>query len=48
LLIQLNEFNRYPMHGLERLNTLELLRETIAYVQDSLRQKTDRQTVTAE
>lgn len=39
LLIQLSEFNRYPMRGLERLNTLELLRETIAYVQDSYAKK---------
>lgn len=30
---QLDEFNRYPMRGLERLHTLELLRETIGYVQ---------------
>ena len=30
---QLNEFNRYPMSGLERLNTLELLRETVSSVQ---------------
>ncbi len=30
---QLGEFNRYPMRGLERLHTLELLRETVASVQ---------------
>lgn len=30
---QLNEFNRYPMSGLERLNTLELLRDTVSSVQ---------------
>ena len=34
LLIQLNEFNRYPMRSKDRLETLELLRETITYVQD--------------
>ena len=34
LLTQVNELNRYPMHGPERLNTLEQLRETIGYVQD--------------
>ncbi len=30
---QLDEFNRYPIRGLERLHTLELLRETIVPVQ---------------
>ena len=30
---QLNESNRYPMPGLERLQTLELLRETVSSVQ---------------
>ena len=30
---QLDEFNRYPMRGLERLHTLELLRETVSSVQ---------------
>jgi len=30
---QLDEFNRYPMRGLERLHTLELLRETVASIQ---------------
>ena len=30
---QLDEFNRYPMQGLERLHTLELLRETISAIQ---------------
>ena len=30
---QLDELNRYPMHGLERMHTLELLRETILSVQ---------------
>lgn len=34
LLTQVNELNRYPMRGLERLDTLEQLRETIGYVQD--------------
>ncbi|MBK9161717.1 MAG: hypothetical protein IPM27_09155 [Nitrosomonadales bacterium] len=33
LLTQINEFNRYPTRGLERLNSLELLRETVGYVQ---------------
>jgi len=33
LLTQVREFNRYPMHGLERLDTLERLRETIVHVQ---------------
>jgi hypothetical protein len=35
LLKQLGEFNRSPMRGFERLQTLELLRETINYVQDN-------------
>ena len=39
LFIQLNEFNRYPMRGLDRLNTLERLRETIGYVQDNYAKK---------
>lgn len=30
---QLDELNRYPMRGLERLRTLELLRETVSSVQ---------------
>jgi hypothetical protein len=30
---QLNEFNNYPLRGLERLHTLELLRETVTAVQ---------------
>ncbi|MGA7749455.1 MAG: hypothetical protein WCA63_04850, partial [Gallionella sp.] len=34
LLTQLSELNRYPMRGLERLNTLEQLRETIDHVQN--------------
>ncbi len=39
LLTQINEFNRYPMRGLERLNTLELLRDAAGYVQDELVKK---------
>lgn len=34
LLTQINELNRYPMRGLERLDTLERLRETVSHVQD--------------
>lgn len=33
LRLQLDELNRYPMRGLERLHTLELLRETVASIQ---------------
>lgn len=36
---QLDEFNRYPMRGLERLRTLELLRETVKYVQGDYAKK---------
>ncbi len=39
LLTQINEFNRYPMSSVERLNTLELLRETVGYVQDDYAKK---------
>lgn len=39
LLTQVRAFNRYPMPGLERLNTLELLRETIAHVQNDYGKK---------
>jgi hypothetical protein len=39
LLAQINEFNRYPMRGLDRMNTLELLRETVGYVQDNYARK---------
>ena len=39
LLTQLDESNRFPMSGLERLNTLELLRETIGFVQDDYAKK---------
>jgi hypothetical protein len=33
LRMQIEESNRYPMRGLERLNMLELLRETVASIQ---------------
>ena len=33
LRMQLDELNSYPMRGLERLHTLELLRETVASIQ---------------
>jgi hypothetical protein len=36
---QLQEFNRYPMRGLERLHTLELLSETILFVQTDYAKK---------
>ena len=36
---QLDEFNRYPMRGLERLHTLELLRETVVLVQGDYAKK---------
>ena len=36
---QLDEFNRYPMRGLERLRTLELLRETVSHVQGDYAKK---------
>ena len=39
LLTQINELNRFPMRGLERLHTLELLRETVGYVQDDYAKK---------
>jgi len=39
LLTQINELNRYPMRGLERLHTLELLRETVGFVQDDYAKK---------
>ncbi len=39
LLTQIGELNRYPMRGLERLSTLELLRETVGYVQDDYAKK---------
>ncbi|MFA6969809.1 MAG: hypothetical protein WC208_00265 [Gallionella sp.] len=39
LLTQINELNRYPMRALERLGSLELLRETVGHVQDELAKK---------
>lgn len=39
LLTQLNEFNRYPMQGLERYHTLEALRETIDHIQEDMSKK---------
>ena len=39
LLTQIGELNRYPMQGLERLSTLELLRETVGYVQNDYAKK---------
>ena len=39
LLTQVHEFNRYPMRGLERLNTLERLREIIDHVQSDYAKK---------
>lgn len=39
LLTQIIELNRYPMRGLERLATLETLRETVGYVQDDYAKK---------
>ncbi len=35
LLVQVSELNRYPMRDIERLNTLEVLRETVDHVQKS-------------
>jgi len=39
LLTEVNEFNRLPLHGHERLNTLELLRDTVHYVQEEYARK---------
>ena len=39
LLTQINELTRFPMRGLERLNTLELLRDTVHYVQNDYAKK---------
>lgn len=39
LLTQLNEINRYPMRGLERMLILELLRETVGFVQEDFAKK---------
>lgn len=36
---QLDEFNRYPMRGLERMRTLELLGETVGHVQHDYARK---------
>ena len=36
---QLDELNRYPMRGLERLHTMELLRETVAALQTDYAKK---------
>jgi len=39
LLTQINELNRYPMYLQGRLNTLELLRDTVHYVQSEYAKK---------
>jgi len=39
LRLQLDEFNRYPMRGADRLQTLELLRETVVQVQSDYAKK---------
>lgn len=39
LLTEINELNRFPMRGLERLETLELLRDTVNYVQEEYARK---------
>lgn len=39
LLTQINELNRYPMRGQERLKVLEMLRETVGYVQEDFAKK---------
>ncbi len=39
LLIQLIECNRYPMQGLERFKTLEVLRETVDHIQEDMAKK---------
>jgi hypothetical protein len=39
LRVQLDELNRYPMRGLERLHTLELLRETVSSIQTDYARK---------
>lgn len=39
LLTQINELTRFPMRGMERLNTLELLRDTVHYVQNDYAKK---------
>ena len=39
LRVQLDEFNHYPLNGLERLQAMELLRQTISDVQSDYTQK---------
>jgi hypothetical protein len=39
LLTQINELTRFPMSGMERLKTLELLRDTVHYVQNDYARK---------
>lgn len=39
LRLQLDEFNRFPLRGLERLHTLEVLRETIVQIQTDYAKK---------
>ena len=39
LLTQINELNRFPLDGLERLKILELLRDTVHYVQNDYARK---------
>lgn len=39
LLYQINELNRYPMRAMERLNTLEALRETVSFLQEDFSKK---------
>ncbi len=39
LLYQITELNRYPMSGLERMKMLELLRETVGFVQEDYARK---------
>ncbi len=39
LLLQLNEFNRYPLQGLERFNTIEALRDTVNHIQEEMAKK---------
>ncbi len=39
LLHQISELNRYAMEGLERLNTMEMLRETVGFVQEDYARK---------
>lgn len=39
LFAQLSELNRYPMRGIDRLETLECLGETVGYIQDEVAKK---------